>query len=161
MIDEALLISGEGNRYRLRDEDLVLHAASHLLLNSEFDTGLRDLWDIDILLRHFSTITPDFYQHLLNRADSVGLGKIARRALSLCQRYFATPMPKHALVKGGLRYGVTRKGNEYAPSRYKTCWAGSGRRATVAQGVVPEVADEPFSQTSLAQGGKSFRTEAS
>lgn len=109
MIKEAVSIPGEGNRYRLRDEDLVLHAASHLLLNSEFDKGLRDLWDIDILLRHFSTIRPDFCQHVLDRADSVGLGKVARRALSLCQRYFSTPMPQHALVKGGLVMGLLKR----------------------------------------------------
>lgn len=102
MIIEAVAIPGEGNRFRLKDEDLVLHAASHLLLNSEFDKGMRDLWDIDLLLRHFSVAKPDFVVRVLNRAAEVGLTIIVRRAFALCHRLFGTRIPRQVLAEGGL-----------------------------------------------------------
>ena len=98
MIEEAVALSGSGNWYRLKDEDMVLHAASHLLLNSEFDRGLRDLWDIDLLMRHFETITPNFADRVLLRAETVGLGQIVRSAFTLCYRFFRTPLPGQALA---------------------------------------------------------------
>ena len=38
-----------------RRTDMVLHSATHLFHNEEFSHGLRDLVDIDQLLRHFGT----------------------------------------------------------------------------------------------------------
>jgi len=98
MVEEAVALPGTGNWFRLKDEDMVLHAASHLLLNSEFDRGLRDLWDIDLLMRHFETTTPNFAYRVLARAEAVGLGQIARCAFSLCHRIFHTPVPQDALA---------------------------------------------------------------
>lgn len=98
MIAAAVPLPGQGNWFRLKDEDMVLHAASHLLLNSEFDRGLRDLWDIDLLMRHFETTTPNFSHRVLARAEMVGLGPIARCAFSLCHRIFRTPLPQEALA---------------------------------------------------------------
>lgn len=95
MIADAVPIQGS-RWWRLRDEDLVLHAASHLLLNSEFDRSLRDLWDIDLLLRHFSEADAGFSCRVLTRADEVGLSRIAVQALALCHHYFRTPIPESA-----------------------------------------------------------------
>jgi hypothetical protein len=101
MIDDIVPIPGEGNWFRLKDEDLVLHAASHLLLNSEFDRGLRDLWDIDLLMRYFSADMPDFGEAVLHRAERVGLGRVVRQAFTLCARLFRTPLPQRALNERG------------------------------------------------------------
>lgn len=98
MIAAAISLPGLGNFFRLADEDMVLHAASHLMLNSEFDRGLRDLWDIDLLVRHFGGATPDFADRVLVRAEAVGLGQIVRCAFSLCHRIFCTPLPQEALA---------------------------------------------------------------
>ncbi len=98
MIEEAVALPGKGNWFRLKDEDMVLHAASHLLLNSEFDRGLRDLWDIDLLMRHFETTTPNFANWVLVRAEAVGLSRIVRSAFALCHRFFRTPLPGQALA---------------------------------------------------------------
>lgn len=100
MISEAVPLPGQGNWFRLKDEDMVLHAASHLLLNSEFDRGLRDLWDIDLLMRHFETTTPNFASRVLVRAEAVGLGRIVRSAFALCHRFFRTPLPGQVLASG-------------------------------------------------------------
>ena len=102
MLDAVVPIPGPGNWFRLGDEDMVLHAASHLLLNAEFDRGLRDLWDIDILLRHFGAIRPDFPERVLERAKTVGLAPIARTAFTLCSLRFGTDLPREALAGGGV-----------------------------------------------------------
>lgn len=105
MISAAVAIPGMPNRYRLDDADLVLHAASHLLLNAEFDRGLRDLWDMDLLLRHFSTDKPDFPEQVLARAAEVGLAQVADQAFSLCRWLFSTPVPAEASAgKGGVMW---------------------------------------------------------
>ena len=92
MINDAVPIGEGENFWRLRDEDMLLHAAAHLLLNGEFDRGLRDLWDIDLLFRHFSAASPQFPKKLLVRSAEVGLETILRQALLLSRRFFATPV---------------------------------------------------------------------
>lgn len=122
MIEEAIPIAGEDGWFRLKDEDLVLHAASHLLLNSEFDRGLRDLWDIDILMRHFGASAPDFGHAVLERADRVGLGRVVRQAFTLCTRLFGTPLPQQAVEERGLvmRLLHTATGTRHPDTR--SCW---------------------------------------
>src|SRR5690606_2651387 len=58
----------------LAPTDMVLHSATHLFLNEEFSNGLRDLADLDVLLRHFS-VDPGFWQKLTMRAGELGLGR--------------------------------------------------------------------------------------
>ena len=93
MISEAVPVDVDGFWWRLRDEDMVLHAASHLMLNSEFDRGLRDLWDIDLLFRHFSTRSESFPDCLQERAKDLGLLELIQQALFLANRFFGTPVP--------------------------------------------------------------------
>ncbi len=95
MIAEAVPVGGGGFWWRLKDEDMVLHAASHLLLNAEFDRGLRDLWDIDLLYRHFTSISADYPERLLSRAREVGLESILSQALGLASKFFNTPLPDY------------------------------------------------------------------
>jgi hypothetical protein len=98
-IDSGILLksivpaSGLPGWFRLGDEAMVLHACAHLLLNSEFDRGLRDLGDINLLVRHFSGQTPGFLARLIDLASASGLERIAARALLLCHRFYATPLP--------------------------------------------------------------------
>lgn len=81
MISDAVPVKPDGFWWRLKDEDIVLHAASHLLLNSEFHRGLRDLWDIDLLYRHFAANATDYPERLLCRAREVGTGVHPRAGL--------------------------------------------------------------------------------
>lgn len=104
-IDSAAMLAkarpvGDGSRWwRLQDEDLLLHSIAHLLLNGEFEHGLRDLWDIDVLLRHFSGVDVAFWGRLHSRAQEVGLGKMLGDALWLSKLFFATPIPEHYLPR--------------------------------------------------------------
>lgn len=97
MIRAAQPIDADGRWWRLRDEDLVLHSAAHLLLNGEFNRGLRDLWDIDLLCRHFCAVSPDFPARLRDRAREVGLEAILGQALFLAQGLFSTPVDPTAV----------------------------------------------------------------
>jgi len=102
-VDSARMLSdaipgGHGTFWwRLRDEDIVLHSACHLLTNSEFDRGLRDLWDIDLLFRHFFSNAADFPDRLIERAKVVGLERVITRAMWLARGVFKTPVPPSLL----------------------------------------------------------------
>ena len=99
MVRDAIPIDGTGFWWRLKDEDMLLHAACHLMLNSEFDRGLRDLWDIDLLFREFSENSASFICSLMERAADVGLEKITQQALFLARHFFGTPIPPWAICK--------------------------------------------------------------
>jgi hypothetical protein len=99
MVRDAIPVENSDFWWRLKDEDIVLHAASHLMLNSEFDRGLRDLWDVDLLFRQFSEESVNFADSLMERAGNVGLKKIVQQALFLARHFFATPVPERLIGK--------------------------------------------------------------
>jgi hypothetical protein len=57
----------------LAGEDLVLHAMTHLMFDSDLGDKLRDLVDIDDLTRHFVDSDLDFWNRLLDRAAELDL----------------------------------------------------------------------------------------
>jgi len=65
----------------LASEDALIHSATHLFSESEYHNGLRDLSDIDLLLKHFSAQTPAFTSQLITRALTLGLAKYLYLAL--------------------------------------------------------------------------------
>jgi hypothetical protein len=72
--------------------DQVLHSAAHLFLDSAFTGRLRDLVDLDGLLRHFAA-EPDFLGRLAPRAREVGLIGPLVLAVHFCRAWLATPVP--------------------------------------------------------------------
>jgi hypothetical protein len=83
---------GEGPVWILSPEDRVLHSAAHLFHNSEMEQALRDLSDIDLLLRQFCE-TPDFWDRLLDNAQSLGLKRSLFYALRYASFFYRTPIP--------------------------------------------------------------------
>lgn len=79
--------------FRLGNADMVLHSAAHLFMDGEFDKGLRDLVDLDALLKHFSQ-DPAFWPELLARARALGLQRILFYALRYAAKVLQTPVPK-------------------------------------------------------------------
>ena len=73
--------------------DMTLHSATHLFHEGEFHNGLRDLCDLDNLLRYFSTKQPDFFQRLVDRAGELNLATPLRHALRYTKQVFDTPVP--------------------------------------------------------------------
>jgi hypothetical protein len=96
MIDAAKPAGTDGRFAVLAPEDMVLHAAVHLFDDGEFVNGLRDLDDINRLLRHFSA-SPDFWDVLTARAALLRLERPLHYALRYAARFLGTPVPKRIL----------------------------------------------------------------
>lgn len=77
--------------------DMVLHAMVHLFHSSEMDDALRELVDIDSLLRHFADAGPDFWEVFGQRAVSLGVQRPAWYALHYCARWLGTSVPASVL----------------------------------------------------------------
>jgi hypothetical protein len=76
----------------LAPTDQVLHSAAHLFLDSELRDRIRDLVDLDGLLRHFGA-APSFYVQLLERARELGLEEPLALASHFCVSWLRTPIP--------------------------------------------------------------------
>lgn len=78
----------------LAPADIVVHAAAHLFADGDLAGGLRNLWDIDRLLREFAAADPEFWGKLRARARLHQLDHAVARALRLARRLYATPLEK-------------------------------------------------------------------
>jgi hypothetical protein len=76
--------------------DQVLHSAVHLLYDSELRDRIRDLADLDGLLRHFGA-APDFMSRLPDRARTLGLQEPLALACHFCVNWLETPIPADVL----------------------------------------------------------------
>lgn len=80
----------------LHPTDQVLHSAVHLFLDSELRDRVRDLVDLDGLMRHFGA-APAFWQELPKRGRELGLAEPLALACHFCARWLGTPVPAAAL----------------------------------------------------------------
>lgn len=87
----ACSIDGYDDLMVFAPADMVLHSAAHLFHGSELDNGLRDLVDIDSLLRHFSN--PSFWIILVERAKDLELTRVLFYSLHYTTRILHTPIP--------------------------------------------------------------------
>ena len=91
--------------------DLILHSASHLFHEGEPDNLLRDLTDLDLLLRHLARDAAA-WDALLERAVRLQLAGPLRLALRYCHHLLDTPLPARivagsgCLARGGLAQGL-------------------------------------------------------
>ena len=76
----------------LAPADMVVHCATHLFHDEEFNHGPRDLVDFDALVRHFGA-DEAFWPALLSRADELELGRMLYYALRWASRLHRTPVP--------------------------------------------------------------------
>jgi hypothetical protein len=77
----------------LSPADIIVHAAAHLFADGDLAGGLRNLWDIDRLLREFAAADPDFWDRLDTRAAHHELQRAVRRAARLASDLYGTPVP--------------------------------------------------------------------
>lgn len=75
---------------------MFLHSAAHLFHEGELDKGLRDLFDLDALLRDFGR-DPAFWASLVPRARVLGLTRPLFHALRYTTRWLATPVPAEVM----------------------------------------------------------------
>jgi hypothetical protein len=74
-------------------EDMVVHSAAHLFADGDLAGGLRNLWDVDRLLREFEG-REGFWQRLHDRAARHGLLAAVHRAGRLADDLYGTPVPE-------------------------------------------------------------------
>lgn len=89
--------------------DMLIHSATHLFHEGEFHHGLRDLWDLDRMLRDFPTRESDFWKNLVARASALDLVGPLFHALNYSQRIFETPIPAHVLPSVASKAALARK----------------------------------------------------
>jgi hypothetical protein len=84
-------------------EDMVLHAATHLFADGDLAGGLREVVDVDALLRHFASVDAGLWERLVPRAVELDLQRPLYYALRACGRLLETPIP--AAVGAAARAG--------------------------------------------------------
>ena len=109
----------EGSRlFTLSDADLTLHTIVHCFQDGDLNARLRDLVDIDGLLRDFGQ-RPEFWNELFEASDAHGFGRPLFYALYFSRDLLDTPIPdevmdrarKHApswAVMALMRFAVPR-----------------------------------------------------
>jgi hypothetical protein len=98
LIARALAVPG--SRFRvLAPADMVIHAVVHGFQDGDLKNGLRDLVDIDGLLRQFGT-AETFWDDLLAETRHHGAGRAMWYAVDAASRILVTPVP--ARVVGAL-----------------------------------------------------------
>jgi hypothetical protein len=85
--------------------DLVLHSATHLFHEGEWEHGLRDLVDLDSMLRAFSQRSC-FWEELVSRAAELNLGRPLFYGLRYCQHLLETPVPADVIGRCPSRPGA-------------------------------------------------------
>jgi len=96
LLKEPVQVSGFDNVYVLKPVDMLLHSATHLFHEGELDNGLRDLFDIDSMFRHFGGDS-GFWSGLLPRARELGLERPLFYAIFYARNILDTPFPDDLL----------------------------------------------------------------
>lgn len=91
-----------GGLAMLSPADVVVHAAIHLFADGDLSGGVRNLWDIDRLLREFAEADGEYWSALAACAADHGAGRVVARAMRLAHALFGTPVPQdsHGLSLG-------------------------------------------------------------
>lgn len=94
-----------GSRFRiLAPVDMVLHAMTHLMYGDDLADALRELVDIDQMLRYYGEHEPGFWAALWPRAVQLHLTRPAFYGLRYAWRWLGTPVPEtpmHDSLAGG------------------------------------------------------------
>jgi len=77
--------------------DMTLHAMTHLMYNDDMAEALRELVDVDELLRHFGEHEPSFWDGFWPRAERLGLTRPAFLGLRHARALLGTPIPDAVL----------------------------------------------------------------
>ena len=89
MLDAAVRL--DSGLYVMAPPDMLLHSVAHLFADGDLAGGLRNLWDIDRMIRQFSEADGGFWTVLGDRAKLHQLEPHLARALRLAARLYGTP----------------------------------------------------------------------
>jgi hypothetical protein len=91
--------------FTLSPADIIVHAATHMLADGDLAGGLRNLWDIDQLLRLYA-VDPGFWSALETRAVRHQMVEPVARALRLAHRLYETPIDLRVAGQDGMSDGA-------------------------------------------------------
>ncbi|MEP2103027.1 MAG: nucleotidyltransferase family protein [Parasphingorhabdus sp.] len=93
MLDASVKL--DSGLYVMAPADMLLHSVAHLFADGDLAGGLRNLWDIDRLVRQFSEADELFWTELGARAKLHQLVPHLARALRLAAGLYGTPVHKY------------------------------------------------------------------
>lgn len=99
---QAALPVGRGDLRVLCAEDMVLHNVVHHFWQGEFDNSLRELVDLDGMLREFAA-QPGFWERLVPRGREMDLGRPLYYGLRYARRLLDTPVPDTVMKDASLQ----------------------------------------------------------
>ena len=94
----SLALDGAVRLRVLAAADMVLHSATHLFHDGDFDQGLRDLLVLQRRLLHCGADAP-FWDSLPGRALELELARPLYYALRYCERLLGTPVPPAVMAR--------------------------------------------------------------
>jgi hypothetical protein len=135
LLARAVPLEGTPPFRRLCDEDLVLHLCVHMFHDGELDNALRELFDLDALLRRFGE-SEAFWRRLVGRAKALGTTRPLHYGVHFAGRYLNTPVPDDA------RQQIERMGPSLLvrPAIRRLMWIS----------IVPEVRERPSVARAIA-----------
>jgi hypothetical protein len=98
LLENVVPLVSDANMFTLAPVDMFLHSATHLFHEGNFDKGLRDLFDLDYLLRNL-TKQELLSEQLVVRATELGLARYMFYGLRYCSMMIGTPIPSDVLLK--------------------------------------------------------------
>ncbi len=103
------LVEVQPRVFTLSPRDMVIHSATHLFHEGEFHHGLRDLWDLDRMLRDFPDKDASFWETLVPRARELDLLDSLFHGLTYTQQVFNTPVPAAVMQQASSWHRRLRK----------------------------------------------------
>lgn len=98
--------------YVLSLQDMILHSATHLFHEGDFEQGLRDIADLDALLREYSLESDGVWSGILARAETLNLSRSLYYGLRYAKMLLKTPLP------GALMEKIAAQTEPFYLSRY-------------------------------------------
>lgn len=96
--DQADALENTPGLFILSPLDMILHSATHLFHEGEFNQGLRDISDLDLLLRQF-IVPNDHWSLLLKRSIELNLERPLYYALNYTRCILHTPVPESCIAE--------------------------------------------------------------
>ncbi len=82
----------------LAPEDRIIHSIVHLFLESEFEKGMRDMTDIDLLFHQYQRQDKDFMRKVVSRSHELGVELLVFYALRYLKMYLNTSVDNNTLM---------------------------------------------------------------
>lgn len=101
LFDAVVPLPVKPETFTLAPLDMILHSATHLFHEGEFEHGFRGMVDLDGLLRHFSDVSADFWEQLFDRAAELDLRRPLYYAVCYSRQMLGTPIPEDLVVRMG------------------------------------------------------------